>query len=88
MFTNIFNQNLNYIGINIERVEKEFIVCLAYITNGKWKAKTLSGISGDLCGEKLCMKIIEDGIDLDEHEACKIFSNAGSLELEYFSKEK
>ena len=83
MFTNFFNHNSEYIGINIERVNNEFIVCLAFKTNGKWKVKTLGGLSGDLCDEKLCKKVIEDGAELDESEACKIFSNAKSLELEY-----
>lgn len=83
MFTNFFNHNSEYIGINIERVDKEFIVCLAFKTNGKWKVKTLGGLSGDLCDEKICKKVIEDGTDLDEEQARKIFSNAGILELKY-----
>ncbi len=88
MFTNFFNHNSEIIGINIERVDKEFIVCLAYITNDKWISKTLSGISGDLCEEKLFKKILEDGIELDEHEARKIFSNTVRLKLEYSSIKK
>ncbi len=88
MLTSIFHHNSEYIGINIERVDKEFIVCLAYITNAKWNAKTLSGISRDLSGEKLCKKIIEDGFDLDEQEANKIFSNTVRLKLEYSSTKK
>lgn len=72
----------------MKRVNKEFFVCLAFKTNGKWKVKTLGGLSGDLCDEKLFERVIEDGIDFDESEACKIFSNAGSLKLEYSLEEK
>jgi hypothetical protein len=86
MFTNIFHHNSEYIGINIERNETEFVVCVAFKKNGKWKAKTLSGIFGDLCEEKLFEKVISDGIDLGEKEASNIFSNVISLNLEYSSK--
>ncbi len=86
MFTNIFHHNSDYIGINIERNETEFIVCVAFKTNGKWRAKTLGGIFGDLCDEKLFKKVISDGVDLGKKEASKIFSNVISLNLEYSSK--
>ncbi|MFY7988001.1 MAG: hypothetical protein ACOVNP_03900 [Flavobacterium sp.] len=85
MITNIFHYNSEYIGFNIERIKTEFIITVAFKIHDKWKARSLSGIFGDLRDAKIFERVVIDGIDIDESDACKIFSNVGSLELEYTS---
>lgn len=88
MLTNFFHNNSEYIGISIERIKTEFVVSVAFKIDGKWNAKTLRGIFGDLCDEKIFKRVIEEGFDLDEQAAQKLFSNALSLNLDYYSKSK
>jgi hypothetical protein len=86
MITNILYQKPEFIGINIEKINNEFVVCVAFKSEDKWMAKTLSGISGDLIDVKLFDKVISIGYDLDKKTASEIFTKATELGLEYSSK--
>ena len=87
MITNTFHKKSNLIGINIEKTsDGSFIISLAYKEKNEWKAKTLSGVSGDLCDSKLIDKVISIGQNLDEKTASEIFSKAMDLGLMYSSK--
>jgi len=83
MITNLFYQKSEVIGLNFERVKGGFVVCVAFKSGSKWKAKSLSGISGDLDDNELIDKVISTGQSLDETTASMIFSKAKELGLEY-----
>lgn len=77
MITNSFHKNTNIIGINIEKTKvNSFIISIAYKENNYWKAKTLSGFSGDIDNELLLKKVIEKGNYLDKESAELMFANA------------
>lgn len=86
MVTNILYQRPDFIGINIEKTNNEFVICVAFKSGAKWMAKTLGGLSGDLCDATLFDKVISIGQDLDEKTASKIFTTATDLGLDYSVK--
>lgn len=86
MITNIFHLRPDLIGINIENVKNEFVICVAFKYGTKWSAKTLSGISGDLNDITLLDKVILIGQNLDKKTANEIFTSANMLGLDYSSK--
>jgi hypothetical protein len=83
MITNILHTRPEFIGINIEKVNDEFVVCVAFKDKGKWKAKTMGGISGDIGDVTIFDNAVAHGQDLDKETASAIFQKAIKLELEY-----
>lgn len=76
MITSIFHKHLDLLGLNIQRnTDNSFVVSVAYRTGNNWKAKTLSGISGDFDNETLVEQAMKNGNSLDKQTAIKIFSN-------------
>jgi hypothetical protein len=76
MITNLFHSNSDLKGINIERLQDgSFVLCVAYKEKGKWTAKALTGIFGDLEDKKLVEHAIKNGKTLDKETALKIFSS-------------
>lgn len=86
MITNAFHHRPDLIGVNIEKVDNQFSICIAFKDGDKWKAKTLSGLSGDFDNLKLIDSVISSGQGLDVKTASSMFTQATKLNLEYSNK--
>jgi hypothetical protein len=84
MMTTTFHRNSNLLGINIEKNnDNSFIVCIAYSEESNWKAKTISGVSGNLNDDKLVQRIISSGHSIDKETAICMFSRISEIYNDY-----
>lgn len=87
MITNTFNKISDLIGFNIEKSpDGSFIISIAYVEKNVWKAKTLSGISGDFDNETLIKQVNKKGYLLEKVVASAMFSSASS-NFPYFNEQ-